>query len=527
MPKTSVGIYVSSKYVDIVELTGSKLSPTILNFQRQEIPAESSVFSEGEKESKNSQQEREVVAIRQGLEKLNIKPQSIYTVLSSADVMIRYFDMPVLPKSEQQQAVRFEAKKYIPFKLDEIVSDFKVMPPSKEKKTMDVFFISATKERINAHVGRFQAAGMQTQGIDIISFALLRMLIIHKKTDAKDTVAILYVDNDRESVSIHIVESGMPFISRDIKMMSDDKDAVFEKIASELRVSIDYYHRQKARIEVSKILLCGEPLFTGLDSYVANDLKIITETLYDFTKVKNSEKTPSSGIVAMGAAVDGLGRSNHSVNLSPFHAVMEQRKAFSAIAVEATAAFMIIIVIYLFSMLPLKGVESQLRKLKVKSASLPKSTSLFDVKKLMDKKKSAIEEVKLLHLVQSNRPSIAKKLSIVSKSITGQRAALEGPWINKMVFNEIFIIPSSKTKADIARELSISASAFSSQMNGEMKYINSLFESLKKDKEFMESFKDIELGSVERINIRGQQVAKFSIKAFSQKIIDTKDRGRR
>jgi Tfp pilus assembly PilM family ATPase len=528
MPKTAVGIYISSKNVDIIELGGSKTSPVLLSFARQEVPPEAIKLAGTEKENANDQQNRMAVALREGLDKLKINPKSVQSVLSSSDVMIRYFDMPAIPKSEQAQAVRFEAKKYVPFKLDEITSDFKVLSSSTDKKSIDVFFISATKERLNEHIGRFTAAGVNAAGIDIIPFALLRVLILHKKADTRDTIAIVYADSDRESLSIHIMESGLPFMSRDLKVMTDDKDAMFEKIVSELRVSVDYYRRQKTGQGVSKIIICGEPLATGLDAYIADELKIITETLYDFTKVKNIGKAPSSSIIAIGTALEGLGKSSYSVNLSPFHAVMQKRQASNVVVIEAIAAIAIMLVTYLFANLSLRGVVSELRQLEARASALPKATSLFDVKKLTEKKNEMIEGLKFLQLVQSNRVSVAGKLSAIAKDISTQRVSSQGTWIESLSFKEAFSRSASKLPADIVREILISGSSLSRDNAGETEYINRLFSSLKENKEFMDYFNEIELGSIERKNIEGQWIASFNISAYSQKISDaSRDRGRR
>jgi Tfp pilus assembly PilM family ATPase len=529
MSKTAVGIYISSKNVDIIELGGSKSSPVILGFTRQEIPPEFIKPVEADKENANDQQNRAAVALKEGLDKLKIRPQSVQSVLSSSDVMIRYFDMPAIPKSEYAQAVRFEAKKYVPFKLDEITSDFKVLSSSADKKSIDIFFISATKERLNAHIGRLTAAGVHAAGIDIIPFALLRMLVLHKKADARDTIAMVYADSDRESLSIHIIDSGMPFMSRELKVMTDDKDAMFEKIASELRVSIDYYRRQKARKDVSKIVICGETLAAGLDAYIADELKIITETLYDFTKVKNTGKTPSSAIIAIGTALEGLGKSSYSVNLSPFHAVMQKRQAFNIAAIEAIAVIAIIFLTYLFANLSLRGVVSELRQLEARASELPKTTSLMDVERLTDKKKDMIENLEFLQLIQSDRVSVAGKLSVIAKNISSQREPSQGVWIESLNFKEALLRSDSlKLPTDIAREILISGSFFSRDDSGEAEYINKLFYLLKEDKVFMHSLKEIELDSIERKNIEGQWIASFNISAYSQKIPDTaRERGRR
>jgi Tfp pilus assembly PilM family ATPase len=528
MPKTSVGIYISPRYVDIVELGGSKSYPVLLGFERQEIPPESSASAEGSVEERGLQQDRIAVAIKEALDRLKLKPQSVQTALSSNDVMIRYFDMPVLPKSEQAQAVKFEAKKYVPFKLDEITSDFKVLVSAKDKKSMGIFFIAATKDRLNSHISRFSAVGLKPAGIDIIPFALLRVLVLNKKADAKDAIAIVYVDNDKENVSVHIMESGMPFMSRDLKVLTDDKDTLFERIASEIRVSIDYYRRQKTKNDISKIVFCGEMLYSGLDAYVADELKIITDTLYDFDRVKNTDKASPSSIIAIGTALNGLGRSSYSVNLSPMAVVIQKRRVLDIMLLESVVAIAIIVVTYAFLNLSTRGITKELRRVEARSASLSKSTSLLDAGMLIDKKQQAIQGLELLQLVYQDRVLLANKLAATARYITDRQKDSGGIWLERLGFKESFLRGNSRYPSEIAREITLTGSSFSPDANNETDYINRFFESLKADKDFMNKLKEIELGSIERNNIEGHWVANFTVSAYSHRISDpARDRGRR
>jgi Tfp pilus assembly PilM family ATPase len=517
MARSSIGIYISSRYIDIVEIAGSKMFPEIINFARQEIPPKSKMSGEGLEENIKQQQDRISVAIKEGLDRLKLKAQLVQTVLPSNDVMVRYFDMPLLPKSEQPQAIRFEARKYVPFKLDKIKSDFKILVSSKNKKTMDVFFIAATKDRLDAHLSTFQGAGLQISGIDIVPFALLRALMLDKVADAKDTIAIVYVDNDRENVSIHIMETGMPFMSRDIHVDADDKDAFFDKVASELRVSIDYYCGQKPKHDISKIILCGEEFFTGLDAYISDELKIITETLYSFKRIKGIDKLASPAIIAVGLALGGLGKSNYSVDLSPFTTTLKKKRAFNIVFLEILAAIFIVASVYILSVFAGKVHMDELKQVQEIAASLPEATSSLDIDQLVEQRTELMDYFKFL-LLAGQRTLLANKLSAVSKHITTKGMQSRATWVDRFNFKESFVKRSSKYPSEIARTLSIEASIFTSDDSVETDYINMFFESLKEDTDFMRYFTDIELGAIERSSIKGYWVSNFMITAFSGKM---------
>jgi Tfp pilus assembly PilM family ATPase len=511
MAHTSIGIYISSKYIDIVLLKGSRSAPVLLDFVRQELPDAKT------EEPGNAGTRHSISAVmKSAMGRLKAGPRPVVcTVLPSSDTIIRYFSMPLLPKSEQAQAVRFEAKKYIPFKIDEIESAFKVVPAGKNKKFMDVFFVSVAKDVLNLYLDRFSAAGIKPYSIDIISFSLLRAILLNKKVELKGTLAILYIDNDRCNMSIHIMESGMPFINRDIRIIADDKDAFFEKIVSELRVSIDYYRRQKTGRDVIKIIICGEELFVGLDAFVADELKIITEIFVNFPKIKNADKIPPSSVIAAGAALQGLGKSDYSVNFSKFEAIIQKRQSFNIFAIEAIAAIFLIAITSVISYMPLMSVKSKLKQLEAVSGHLKETTRGLSVDELSEMKQRSIEDVGLLHLVKDKRISIAEKLSSLSRHVADTRDSLSGVWIDDFSFSQAYLSKSEGVPSDVMREISVSGSAFLPEGAGEADLIDKFFDALKSDAEFMRTLNDVELSSIEKKQIDKKSFVSFKVSAYS------------
>ncbi|NQT95896.1 MAG: pilus assembly protein PilM [Candidatus Omnitrophica bacterium] len=529
MAKSSVGIYISPKYIDIVELSGSMHTPHLLNFIRQDIPPaamqEIPVSSQEEQsqEAEENQDKRDQgtlsLMVKEGFSQLKTQAQGVYTVLSLSDAMIRYFDMPFLPKSEQEQAVKFESKKYIPFKLEDIVSDFKTLSASREKKSMNVFFIAATKQRLQSHVTLFKNAGSDTLGIDIIPFSLMRMLILSKKVQPKESVAVLYLDNDKESASIHMMEMGMPFLSRDLKISNDDKEAFFEKLASEIRVSIDYYRRQRPHAEVSKIVVCGEHIFAGLDAYIADELKIITETLTQFESLRAGEKADPSAVIAIGTALGGLGKSNYSVNLSPSAAATKRKRTASMLVIEAIAALAIITAVFLFNSLRVAGVYNELKVIEEEGISLPEETAGIDAQLLTELKEKRLEYIASLQVIVDDRIPWAQKLSQIAGALS------EGVWIKKLLLLEQLIQRKEELSSAWARTISLEGSSFLAQADRETDAINKFFKALKDDKGFMKDFDDIELGSVGKDKISDNWVTSFKILVHKdQKLTSDTDR---
>jgi hypothetical protein len=511
MPKSSVGIYISSKYVDIAQVDGSASSPRLVNFLRQDITTK----AEDEKQEQNNQVKElydtsgTVLAIKEGLSKIGSKSHDVNTVLSSGDVMIRYFDMPPLPRSEQQTAVKFEAKKYIPFKLEEVVSDFRILPSQKDKKTIDVFFIAATKDRLDSHLDIFSKASTRPVNIDIVPFALLRMLLISKKVLPKENIAILYFDSDKDTVSVHMMEAGMPFLSRDIKIGTDDNDALSEKLASELRVSIDYFHRQRPHTEIHKIAICGHSELPRVDSYLSEELKVVVERIEGMPNVKNSDQAPPSALVATGAALLGLGRSAYSINLSPFAVDVRKRVFATRLITQAIVAAAVLIITYILSSISLQRASSGLRAVRQRGDKLPAVTQGLPLKSLERMKEQRTESIKFLQLMLNNRISLAAKLARVSAKL------VDGVWISSLDIRNGFIKKSDYYPTGQYDEFSISGKCFLEDPSKESARVNEFYRSLNEDKSFSDGFETIELGSIEKVSSGDYQITSFKIKAYS------------
>lgn len=510
MARISVGIYTSAKYVDIAALSGSLNTPQLLNFIREEIPDMPSKEPEADEQKRlSARQDLVALAIRAGLKKLKVGPPAgVYTVLPPSDTMVRYFSMPQLPKSERDKAVRFEAKKYIPFKIDEIVSDFKIFPSPKHKKTAEVFFIAATKKNLDSQLELFKKAQTAAIGVDIVLFALIRLLLLEKKVQAKESAAVLYIDNDKSFASIHVINKGMPFLSRDFKISIDDKEALFEKLASELRVLLGYFHRQNPQAEVTKIIVCGESLYTGLEAFIADELKIITETLEQLKaiKVKGPDKPPLSSIIAIGTALGGLGRSPYSINLSPIARIIKKKKLTKILLVESATALLIILAVFLLSNFRLREILDEFNAVKEKGANLPAETTDLGVEQLYHLKKKKLDEIEFLWLMLNNRISWAEKLGRIA------RAVPDGLWINNLNAQDGFADKGSdEYPPGLGRTIYITGSSFSLEGAKELDDITKFFTSLKEDTVFMHYFDTITLGSIDRTELYNYPITSFKI----------------
>ena len=122
----SLGIYFGIRDINLVETSGNK----ILNNIR--LPHPKLEISE-ELEEKVPTDVKIVALLKDAFRSYRINASEATFCISGQDLVIRTFEIPLLPHSEFRGGVSFEAKKYIPFKLEDLNYDFQAFYNKKNK----------------------------------------------------------------------------------------------------------------------------------------------------------------------------------------------------------------------------------------------------------------------------------------------------------------------------------------------------------------------------------------------------------
>jgi len=274
-----------------------------------------------------------------------IQSQNTKTVnisVSGPAAIIRCVNFPKMNNDELRQALRFEAQKHIPFSMDEANLDSYILKEDLPDNKMLVLLAAAKKESINQRMKIIQEAGLKVNVIDVDSVALINAFNFNYPQDdltERKTIALLNIGALMSN--LNILENNIPRLSRDIhiagnsftqKLMdifamdfksaeelklnpvrntkdievqnkisngvNPDKeraekitaaiDAVLANLATEIRISFDYYESQSAS-SVAKIYLSGGgSQFSGLKDMLANLLGIEVEYWDPFRRVNIS-----------------------------------------------------------------------------------------------------------------------------------------------------------------------------------------------------------------------------------------------
>jgi len=163
---------------------------------------------------------RQVVieALKALLKQAKITTSRAVTALPSFSVFSSIISLPLMTKKELNSAVRWEAKKFVPMPIDDLVLDWKLLQEApgalktKEKtpKNLRVLITAAPKSLVRRYLEIFKAVNLQIINLETEALALERALI------GSDSAPAMIVDIGATATDIAVLVDGIPLINRSI-----------------------------------------------------------------------------------------------------------------------------------------------------------------------------------------------------------------------------------------------------------------------------------------------------------------------
>ena len=278
--KSLIGLDIGSRVIKAVELTREGHGFVMTGFGQTEV------FSE----------EQRPDAILEVLRDNAFHTKRVVTAVYGKSVIVRYLSMMRMPDEDLRNAIRYEADKYIPFDVEDVVMDSQ---PFQQDSTIEgtenemrVLLVAVKRALIDDHVSLLNGLGLQPTIIDVDSFAVGNAFELARggafyEEDADRAIALL--DIGANKTNINIFYGGTSYFTREIYLAGDDFthaigkrlgieaetaeirkrdpgehpeeviEAVmpsFDDLANEVLLSFDYFENQFDR-EVEEVYLSG------------------------------------------------------------------------------------------------------------------------------------------------------------------------------------------------------------------------------------------------------------------------------
>ncbi len=495
---TSSAIYISEDFVDIAEAKITFGGMKISSLQR--IP-----FSKRLKDPSFSDMTDEIDnALSKIFPKDADKPIRIAINVENKYLILRRFSIRDIPRAELDQAIVFEAQKYIPSLIDNLTYGFKTY--SRRPGLQEVVFAASETKNIHEITDYFGGMNILPSTIEPVPILLARSIDL-KKNIKKDSACIFIHYEPANKVILCEISSRYPYFFRELSIAPDGDElegqrgsaeityptlkSVWPRIEPDVIGGIDYL-RKETNEKVEKIFISG---FAPSDdeAMLSQEFGIPFERpdLSYFQGIEAEAKDRYLPALAL------LYDSQHKpfLNIAPQETVSADIWALKTVAVRSLAVLGIILIIHFF----LAGIGVK------KKAALEKAREGFAqytdisrnaVKDDVTKYKNAlVEKAVLINGFIEKKYYLSEKLSQLQEVFPPEC------WIDYLDY---------ANKADDASSLSLTLKGF--VLGGASATdINKILEAVKQNKKLMRGFKGAELVSVEKKELYKKEITEFEI----------------
>lgn len=250
--KSKLGIDIGTAAIKIVELEKSSGRFTLKNYGLFELKG-TDVQSPGPGTGQSILKlpDQEIVwGIKELIKKSNIKSTDVIASIPSFSTFSTIIEMPYLSEQELAKALPFEARKYIPIPLSEVILDWSIIDiPSPvilkssglaAKPTLvEIFLAAVPKDETEKYKRIMKGTGLNLKALELENTALIRALL------GNDLSPTAIVNIGGRSTSIVIVNKGYERRSHNYEIGGFE---ITKSIARSLGVSIEKAEELKRKM---------------------------------------------------------------------------------------------------------------------------------------------------------------------------------------------------------------------------------------------------------------------------------------
>ena len=219
--------------------------------------------------------------IKEVLRKGGIKSVDVVASIPSFSTFSTIIEMPYLSEQDLAKALPFEAKKYIPIPLNEVVLDWSIIDissmnpvpgksgPGSKPTTVDVFVAAVPKDETVRYQRIMKGAGLNLRALELENTALIRALL------GNDLSPTAIINIGGRSTSIVIINKGYERVSHNYEIGGFE---ITKSIARSLNVSLGKAEdlKRKIGLKPSDENIVNEAMTSLIDMMVFETKKTIS-----------------------------------------------------------------------------------------------------------------------------------------------------------------------------------------------------------------------------------------------------------
>lgn len=465
-----------------------------------------------------------VSRLQDTLRQQKIFGNSVYLSLPTKDIIFRSFVLPWMQSNEVKMAAEFEARKYIPFPLEELCycSHF-VLLSEKGTKRLRVFFVAIKRITLENYIRILTQAGLPAQVIEPAPLSLIRVLST-KKLIGQDKCSV-FIEKEGSLGRITISNQGIPQFVREFELKlpfakreeSDEPSVLLRRFLNEVRISIDYFHRQDNLLDIKQgFLLSSSDDAEELVKNLNTGLHTSVTTLKTQSLLGDMGGSEIGYINAYGASlVDSASPAIFDFSKNELRSSRASASGNTMMTglktVLITAAVCVLCVVLVLVYLGRSTTEVAQKQIQLKERlGSSQNKSSDDLKEKSQTLRNKLENIKGLPV----KSEASLFLNIIPSLLP------EGTWLKDIEL----IYQSEKTERKEKSQVSgknklnltieLSGYVYSENIKTQFGLVNTLLINIKGNKNFSDFFRDIVLETVNAQKLNDFNVTFFKIRCY-------------
>ncbi len=495
---TGAAIYISDDFVDVAK--GSQTAGGLKVSFIQRYPLLKTVRKTPYEDAKDDIDK----IIDKAFSEDEEKPYRVAVNIRNDSFILRHFIIKGIPENKLGEALVFEAQKYVPYHIDNLIYGFKVC--SKKPGLEDIIFCAAEKENVNNIIRYFEDQKMLASIVEPAPMLLATCLSLDKAVEKEGAYLSIHYEPTNKAI-ITGIHHKMPHFVRELRIFPGDEEFktaelsypqlkdVWPVIKNDIVGSMEYLAKE-ARKDVDKIFISGFS-YSPEEKSISAEFGIPFERM-NLTFAKGIEIASADRFAPTLALLNDSFKAPH-INLAPKEAIHKDPRALLPVAFKSALIFFAIIAVHLCFLPYLSSQSGKLAETKNKFAaykSIDPNSSRNDVLQYMDKiQKKAV----YINDILTKRIKLAKKLSRIGKDL------IKNSWVEDIDYQN-GISENSTLSLKISGSIYTGTAAETSKSSA-----NSIVELIKKDPVMMEGMNKVEVVSVEKTKFLKKNTTRFEI----------------
>jgi len=529
----AVGLSLNAQAADLVQIRGNVRNPRVVKIGHVELEAPAAPAHGGGTTAlgpaapgAGGETHPWIQPLRHLVQSCHLTTPEAHIGMASETAIIRYFQMPKLPPRDRPTAIRFEAKKYLPFKLDELMADFQVAILKADPEVMRVMFYTAKKDVVSQYLQALTGAGIRPVSMEPSLSSLTRALRRNHQLEPGKVATLLCIG--RDAASIAIVRDEIVYLARNVTVpaapapgqasgVSGTRQArqepagqatMHEALLSETVVSLDYYRRRfTGEPAVTKVFVSGESVPSPWLSELAGALELPVEAAEVGRGLPNGQRLIGNVAVAFGLALRGLGSGRGAVSLLPAELGPKPRGILRVVGLEVGATVALLALLHHVKAQPMRTLASQIAAVQQQGSAtaLGRSSSEMTVDQLQQRLAAVEGEMRFLRSVVDANLSLA--------TVLGQLATITPPeiWLRHVTYEDAVTMRTAVDAISSSKRLAVSGSAYHPDKSAELEAINRYVAAASDDSTIQPTFGAFDLTTVQRGAVQSIEVTDFQV----------------